>query len=393
MSALFVPTWRRVLSALALATAAFLLPQELPLEWYPLNDPGENVNLLQLTFAAHQDGEVQLFYDTGRGFNENESIRIPVAPSKLPYTYTFPLPDAPLLHLRLDPLPGGGVIEVTEFKIINRAGQELRRFTRNHLVPAMEIAAITPTTQGWTVTSAPGAHNPQLLIRLDSPSLPEGMNARNLQRCLLSTGYVAGMLWLLLLTVGAILERPATWRAALGPVALMAMLALLFGAVANRGLIKNSVRHAAYIPPSVGTGLTLEVDLTSANPTLAQLFWNTGAGFNEAESLQHPLEHHQGLQILRFPLPELIIQALRLDPAVAQDRLFISGLRVTDAGGRTRTTIPTESLQSGQAIHARNPSAGGLRVHTAPASDDPILYFSAEAIANINRLRPATTRP
>ncbi len=388
-SGILKPTPARLLLAITTAMIAFLLPQELPLEWYPLNEPGEEVTLLQLTFAARNDGEVQIHYDTGRGFNETEVIRIPVsAVSRLPFTYTFPLPDAPLTDLRLSALPNGGTIEVTSLKIINRAGRELRRFTRDHLVAGQEIAAIVPTPGGWTVTSTSGAHEPQLQLRLDSPGIPVGMNARNLRRCLLSTGYLSGMLWLLLLTVGAILDRPATWRAALASVTFMAALALLFGAVANRGLIKNSLRHAAYTPPPIAPGLTLEIDLTSASPTLTQLFWNTGDGFNEAASHQLPLERHQGLQTLRFPLPDQTLKALRFDPSVAEDRLLISGLRVTDAGGRTRATIPADSLQPGQAIHSRNLTAAGLRVQTARASDDPILYFSEAAVAGINRLQP-----
>jgi hypothetical protein len=126
----FQPTWRRGLLAMAVAVMGFLLPQGIPLEYYSLNHPSSGLNYLEITCAANVQGEAQVYLDTGRGFNELERIRWPISPSPSAYTYTFPLPDAPLLKLRLDPfISGAGEFTITHFRIINRRGDEIHRFT------------------------------------------------------------------------------------------------------------------------------------------------------------------------------------------------------------------------------------------------------------------------
>jgi hypothetical protein len=381
----FQPTWGRLLFAGFVASLGFVLPQEIPLEWYPLNNPGEDINLLELACAADKDGEVQIFYDTGRGFNEYESIRIPLSPTIVPFTYTFPLPDAPIVGLRLDPLSLGGTLHIQQFRIINRAGVELRRFARDQLAGAHDIAEFPPTGNGWKLTSTATAADPQVVIDLGSPILPVGMNHRNLQRCVLSTGYLTLMLCLLLGIVQMIAGFPKGMHALFSSVAFMTTLALLFAATGNRGLIKNSIRFAAFPASSPGLERFLEMDVTSSNPTLAQLFWDTGQGFSEAESHRVDLESHPYSQILRFPLPTKIARSLRFDPSTSEDHLHILGIRVTDQGRRTHAVIPPESLLSENEIAQRTLLPAGLRIHTAVKGHDPMMLFSREALSVINQ--------
>ena len=62
------------------------------------------------------------------------------------YTYTFPLPDAPLRHLRLDPfVSGAGEFTITNFRIINRRGEEIHRFTGEDFQLTHQIDVIIPS--------------------------------------------------------------------------------------------------------------------------------------------------------------------------------------------------------------------------------------------------------
>lgn len=248
------PTWTRGLFAAALAAAGFFLPQEVPLEWYPLNNPGTDINYLEIACAADKAGEVQIYYDTTRGTNELESIRWPISPTVQTYTYTFPLPDAPIVSLRLNPVARGGTLHIRQMQIINRRGDEIRRFSRASFYPNNQIAAIAAQTDGWAVTTTPEASDPFTMIDVGAPVIPAGMNGRNLQRCLLSTGYLALMLWILLLAVLLTFYRPARWRELPVRLGFMAAIALLFAAVGNRGLIRNSIHHARFVPPALNTG-------------------------------------------------------------------------------------------------------------------------------------------
>ena len=250
MADLFEPTWRRGLLVAAVAAAGFLLPQETPLVFYPLNDPSPGTLLLQITCASSVSGNSRFYLDSGRGYNEREVISWPIAPSSRPYTYTFPLPDAPLCGLRFDPFDNGpGEFTITSLRLIERHGKEIRRFTKDDLAPLHHIGAVVPLSAGWkfVVTQTDDPYAP---LAFPSPLVPEGMNARNLQRCLLSWSYLALMLWILLLAVYVALRRGRAWRETLRGTAFLAGIALSFAAVGNRGLFKDSIRSARFHPPA-----------------------------------------------------------------------------------------------------------------------------------------------
>jgi len=205
------------------------------------------LNYLEITCAANIQGETDFYLDTGRGFNELEKIRWPIGPSRSAYTYTFPLPDAPLIHLRLDPfISGAGEFTITNFRIINRRGDEIHRFNMGDFQLSHQIAAINWAKDGWKIITAANADDPYSQIELSRPIVPEGMNGRNIKRCLLSWSYLALMLWILLLAVYFALRRQDSIRNAVRTCAFLAIIALLFSFVGNRGLIKNSVRYANY---------------------------------------------------------------------------------------------------------------------------------------------------
>ncbi len=248
----FQPTWCRGLLAVAVAAIGFLLPQQVPLEYYSLNNPSSGLNYLETTCAANVQGETDVYLDTGRGFNEFEKIRWPMGPSQSAYTYTFPLPDAPLRHLRINPfISGSGEFTIANFRIINRRGEEIHRFTREDFQPTHQIDAIIPTGNGWKLVVGAQADNPYSQVQLARPIIPAGMNDRNLKRCLLSSGYLALMLWILLLAVYFAVRLHRDGRAIVRAVIFLAFVALLFSFVGNRGLIKNSIRYARYSPPKI----------------------------------------------------------------------------------------------------------------------------------------------
>ena len=149
------------------------------------------------------------------------------------------------MALRLDPfVSGAGELTITNFRIINRRGEEIRRFTKDSFFALNQIDPIVPLENGWKLITKATATDPSASIQLGRPAVPEGMNERNLKRCLLSTGYLAGMLWILLLAVYFALRLFTSWRGALRAGAFLAFLALIFAFVGNRGLIKNSLFYA-----------------------------------------------------------------------------------------------------------------------------------------------------
>ena len=375
---LFRPTWRRGLLAVAVAAAAFLMPQEAPLVFYPLNNPSRGLLQLQITCGSTVTGTTKFYLDTGKGFNENETISWPIAPSSQPYTYTFPLPDAPLLGLRLDPFASGpGEFTITNWRIIERQGKEVRRFTSDDLQQLNQIKGVVAVPDGWKLVAA--RDDPYVCLDFLAPIVPEGMNLRNLQRCLLSWSYLALMLWILLLAVYFALVRGGSLKEIASTTIFLAGIALLFAFAGNRRLIKESVHYASFRPPA-GPGLWIEFDVAVDHPSPAQLFWDTGAGFNEKESVTRSYQSDGGFHALRFPLPGVPIRALRFDPLAAEGRLELRQIRIVDANRMTRHVVPLAALHAANQIAALETKGDHTVIRTIAGANDPITVFDAAEV-------------
>jgi hypothetical protein len=384
---LFRPTWRRGLLAVAVAAVAFLMPQEAPLVFYPLNDPSRGLLQLQITCASTVTGTTKFYLDNGKGFNEDDTISWPIAPSSQPYTYTFPLPDAPLLGLRLDPFDSGpGEFTITNWRIIERQGKEIRRFTADDLQQLNQIKGVVPVPGGWKLVA--GGADPHASLDFPAPIVPEGMNTRNLQRCLLSWGYLALMLWILLLAVYFALVRGGPLPEIAAATLFLAGIALLFAFVGNRRLIKDSLHYANFRTPA-GPSLWIEFDVAVDHPSPAQLFWDTGAGFSEKESVLRDYNPNAGFHALRFPLPGVPILSLRFDPLIAEGRLEIRQIQIVDANRRTRLVVPLASLRAGQQITAIDITGNQAVIRTTPGANDPITIFDPAEVKTIAGLMGA----
>ena len=212
------------------------------------------------------------------------------------------------------------------------------------------------------------------------------MNERNLRRCLLSWGYLAGMLWLLLLIAWITLFRTRRWAEMSRTPAFLALLALLFSGVGNRGLIKNSIVAAHFVPPRTAPGYFLELDLNATVDSGTDLFWDTGHGFNSSE--RTVVFFSPGpIQIARFPLPLANkIVRLRWDPLSRPGAVDVRSIRLVDATGRTALRLPLDSLKPTQQIASVALHDQRLEIHTTPDATDPNLEFTPDTVAAIARV-------
>jgi hypothetical protein len=371
-------------AASALMVGAFFVPQEIPLEWYPLNEPGTDINYLEIKCASDADGDVQIFYNATTGLNELDSIKFPISPTEQTYTYTFPLVDAPLVGLRLDPVEKGGTLTVDAFRIINRRGELIRRFTREMLVPMNDVAAIDTIREGWKVTSTPGGLDPVVGLDFDGvPIVPVGMNHRNLLRCLLSTGYLSGMLTILMLAVVTAFWKPVSWGDFARKVGLIAALSVPLAMIGNRGLIRNSIAYARFEDPT-RVGPAVELDVSADRTITGQLFWDVGNGLREEASARRTIYLGSGQKTLRFPLPQEPFRTLRLDPHDAACTIHVTGIRMMN-GENVVATLPLDSLQPVNEIATFDQQASELVIEVAAGAKDPALHFTEAALAKINQ--------
>jgi len=194
-----------------------------------------------LNAPDHRGARFRFSPDFGRGYRALEQIVVPVSHTHQSLTYTLPLLDAPLCGLRLTAVDRPGVLVLERVRLIDRAEREL------HAVVPGDYAL---TAGGGFVVDrdvvrlASGTQPAAVGLRLPHPLVPEGMNARNFQRCFRSWAYLTGMLALILGCVAWLAGRRLTWRQGLRLAAFIFLLSGLFSAVAQRGLLKNSITSA-----------------------------------------------------------------------------------------------------------------------------------------------------
>jgi hypothetical protein len=360
---LFAPSWKRFLFAAALAFLAFLVPQEIALEWYPLNEPGNDIHYLEATMRSSNTGTLRFVYDSGFGFKPPYDITVPIAPSDMAFTYTFPLPDGPLRKLFIDPPDAPGEVEFTRLRIINRREEEMRNFFPDEfrLNPGLELQR---TEHGWKLISdAKTSFDAGADIDF-SPIRPVGMNGRNFLRCLLSWSYLSFMLWLIVLAIYFTFLSHRRGKDILKATAFLLAVCCLFSFVGNRGLIKNAWHISKKKPVSIPPGHELVIEVAAAEAGNVSLTQGPAASPLPATTVTQKLPGEFRLQTLRFPLTDgVALEELQLH--LPSGRVKLMPVRLLDGGKYTALEIPV-ALLAPSSDHIQRTTAGVPFLQLAP---------------------------
>ncbi|PTY05626.1 hypothetical protein DB347_14750 [Opitutaceae bacterium EW11] len=116
-----------------------------------------------------------------------------------------------------------------------------------------------------------------------------------------------------------------------------------------------------------------EVDVISDHQGRAQLFYDTGSGYSEANSSIQELIVSPRPTRLRFRLPRGVVRALRFDPIDGRGVVTLSRARIVGRqGGIVRAFTPTD-FAPGQQIAALSIQGHSIQVTTLSDANDPIL--------------------
>lgn len=124
--------------------------------------------LLEMQVKSSVSSIAQVFFDTGRGFNERDSQAVYVAGTDLFQTLEFPLPHEPIRHLRFDPLTGPGTVVIRRMAVFDGAHRLIALFRPERLIPSNETR-VQPLAEGALVEAVPNARDPITIIPLDRP--------------------------------------------------------------------------------------------------------------------------------------------------------------------------------------------------------------------------------
>ncbi len=75
-------------------------------------------HIVSVCFESSRSGEAQLYYDTGRGFNEQESVSIPFAAENRVIELEFSVPPVSLKRLRFDPISGPCDVKIRRIDVL-----------------------------------------------------------------------------------------------------------------------------------------------------------------------------------------------------------------------------------------------------------------------------------
>ena len=132
--------------------------------------------LLEMQVKSSVPSIAQVFFDVGRGFNEQDSRVLPVAGTDVFQTLDFPLPHVPIFHLRFDPLTVSGTMVVRRMAVWDGARRLIASFRPERLIPANDTQ-VQPLPEGALIVAVPNTHDPITIVPLDRP-VASTINAR-----------------------------------------------------------------------------------------------------------------------------------------------------------------------------------------------------------------------
>jgi hypothetical protein len=151
------------LLAAALVSAVLCIPFMPALQdhWSPL--------VLQVQLKTNGRGHVQLYYDSGGGFAENDSVRRELHPGAAVGTYDLPVPLGDFGQLRFDPIDGDAPVNVQSLRIVALDGRVMRTIPLSELRPLHDIDRVTAREDGVEIVPTHRTTDPQMLLSFAPP--------------------------------------------------------------------------------------------------------------------------------------------------------------------------------------------------------------------------------
>lgn len=129
------------------------------------------------------------------------------------------------------------------------------------------------------------------------------------------------------------------------------------------------------------------ITLDSSIPAETQLFYDTGAGFNERESIKKVIYQENVLVTLHFDLSGRNLYGLRFDPSRSATKIKIHEV-ILKYQDEKPFTVSLDSLTAAKDIKLLHYDGTTLTVETTEVAQDPILNLSRIGPAP----HPSTTR-
>jgi hypothetical protein len=164
--------------------------------------------------------------------------------------------------------------------------------------------------------------------------------------------------------------------------------------VAWLGILLFSSIQADYIQSSsladTKSNRELVIELKSSKTGTAQVYYDLGTGFSEANSSKAVFQGGAVYETLRFPIPEGEITALRFDPLEDAGEIEVRSIALTSGNGAAGLSLA--QVIPGQQISKSEIRDGALFIETTPDAIDPQLTIPKEALLSPSLATNKTSR-
>jgi len=122
--------------------------------------------------------------------------------------------------------------------------------------------------------------------------------------------------------------------------------------------------------------LHILITLESSSPIETQLYYDTGKGFNESESLKQVVYQANVPVTLDFDIPDRKLNGLRFDPGRSHTKIKIFEILIQNNRKGTPFAVPLDSLTAARDINSLQYDGKAIIVETTGTAQDPILHLS-----------------
>jgi hypothetical protein len=158
----------------------------------------------EIEISSSADGLVQVFYDRGHGYREEDSESLVLHASEVPLTYEFRMPAANIKSLRFDPNNIGGTFVISHPRFIGAAGKEIRSIPLASFSPSKQISSVVRNENQLRIEVPPENTDPVMVADLQPSLRPWYAYWRGLDLDVASALTISLIVWILVFASAAV---------------------------------------------------------------------------------------------------------------------------------------------------------------------------------------------
>ena len=350
--------WRKFLGLFFLS--GILIVSFLPV-WQRLLLFSQPSFFLRIAIKTAAPQTAQLFYNTGAGFSQENSVT-----SNLPgdghfHDHFFPIPAQSIQGFRFDPAVSKDALVIKRADIVMEITRNfhivLKHIDLQNLMSVNQIKELAFKSGELTVLTEENANDPQIVIPVSFHSWSQSWIFSHLAKMILKI-LTVGLLCGLLLWIWCRWEDQAS--------AMIAVIALIIF-----GLRCGSTYVSATSP-------MLNISVHSSTYGQMALYYDLGQGLSENNSTRTIVYPDRIEHVYHMEIPGNPILNLRIDPPISKDTFVLGNISITDGLGHPAKPfhVDLKNVYPNEDISFFRLAGSMLSLQTKDDALDPQIYIS-----------------